>query len=440
MKRLAESCLLALAGILIFLLSAGGNNAVAGTVHGTVINGTTGKPASGVEVILIQLQGGMEPIANTKTDAQGAFTFDNPGLGAQPMLLRAVFRGVNFHEPAPPGRDTVSINVYEPTADSKTIEVPSHIIIFQPNGNSLTVGEEYSVHNKSNPPQAYFAAAGNFQFALPENAQLKQIAAAGPAGMPVIQAPIDKGKNRYAIAYAFHPGDSDIRVAYDLPYPNDAATVKIPTTYGGGRLLVVAPPTVSVTGDGLQAAGQEQGMNIYQRASVATSTVVAINLSGTAPPPSADNSGDAGSAGGSQGQSGDSQASSGAAIQVVPGRLDSLKWPLVIGFVFVFGLAAYLLSKKQVAVTIAGPAVTEHDVPAAPARQKHALAASPAAVAPSPAPTMAAMDSAAGRSLDALKDQIFRLELRRQAGTISEEEYARERAKAEQVLRDLVRG
>jgi hypothetical protein len=39
-----------------------------------------------------------------------------------------------------------------------------------------------------------------------------------------------------------------------------------------------------------------------------------------------------------------------------------------------------------------------------------------------------------------LKDQLFRLELRRQAGTISDDEYSRERAKAEQVLRDLVRG
>jgi hypothetical protein len=43
-------------------------------------------------------------------------------------------------------------------------------------------------------------------------------------------------------------------------------------------------------------------------------------------------------------------------------------------------------------------------------------------------------------SLDALKDQLFRLELRHQAGTIGEEEYLRERAKAEQVLRELVRG
>ncbi|MGH9593639.1 MAG: hypothetical protein ACRD5L_11140, partial [Bryobacteraceae bacterium] len=45
-----------------------------------------------------------------------------------------------------------------------------------------------------------------------------------------------------------------------------------------------------------------------------------------------------------------------------------------------------------------------------------------------------------GTSLDDLKDAIFRLELRRQAGTISEEDYAAQRAKAEKIIRDLVRG
>ena len=43
-------------------------------------------------------------------------------------------------------------------------------------------------------------------------------------------------------------------------------------------------------------------------------------------------------------------------------------------------------------------------------------------------------------SLDELKDVLFRLELRRQAGTISEEDYAREHARVETTLRDLVKG
>jgi hypothetical protein len=43
-------------------------------------------------------------------------------------------------------------------------------------------------------------------------------------------------------------------------------------------------------------------------------------------------------------------------------------------------------------------------------------------------------------SLDELKDSLFRLELRRQAGTIPESDYERERQQLEKVLRDLVRG
>jgi len=117
----------------------------AATVHGTVNNGTTGKPGAGVEVVLIQLQGGMQPVANTKTDSSGNFNFDNPNIGGQPMLIRAIYKGVNFHQPLPPGKDSISVEVFEPTGDANTISVPSHVVIFQPNGSSLIVGEEYGV-------------------------------------------------------------------------------------------------------------------------------------------------------------------------------------------------------------------------------------------------------------------------------------------------------
>ena len=89
--------------VALFLCAIFSSALRAGTVHGTVKNGTTGKPAAGVQVVLIQLQGGMQPVANTQSNAQGQFTFDNPGLGAQPMLVRAVYRGINFHQPVPPG-------------------------------------------------------------------------------------------------------------------------------------------------------------------------------------------------------------------------------------------------------------------------------------------------------------------------------------------------
>jgi hypothetical protein len=406
----------------------------AGTVHGTAKNGTTGKPAAGIDVILIQLQGGMQPVVNSKTDAQGQFTFDHPSLGAQPMLVRAVYRGINFHQPVPPGTNELQVEVFDPSQDAKTITVPSHVVIFQPDGASLLVGEEYSIQNHSQPPLAYFRADGNFDFLLPVSSDLQQVTAWGPSGMPVVQATIDRGKNRYAIAFAFRPGESGVRYSYKLPYPGNAATVKIPSVYPGGRLLVVASPTVQVSGDGLTPAGQEQGMSIYERAVVPANTAIAVNLSGTAPPPSAAGGTDAGPQSGQDAQQGGAAAGS-ASIQQIPGRLDVLKWPLVAGFIGVFALGALLLARKPVTVvaSVAAGAMEKTSLPK-PAKTKNSTAPR------QPQASLAQVDAAVNTSLDSLKDTLFRLELRRQAGTISEEEYSRDRARAEKILRDLVRG
>ncbi|PYU42980.1 MAG: hypothetical protein DMG54_14870 [Acidobacteria bacterium] len=436
--RRPYSARLALLGALVLAPLA---SAEAGTVRGTVMNGTTGKAAAGIELILIQLQGGMQEVAHSKSGAQGEFTFEHPGLGAQPMLVRAVYHGVNFNHAVPPGTATAQVDIYEPSKDAKTINVASHVVIFQPNGATLTVGEEYQIENKSQPPVAYFRSDGSFNFALPEKGQLQQVAAAGPAGMPVVQLPIDKKNNHYSIAFAFRPGDNSVRYSYTLPYEGNAATVKIATIYPGGRLLVVAPPSVQISGDGLAPGGQEQGMNLYGRQDVPAGTLVAVSVSGTAPVPDANAGTEQGQQQGRDAQQGGGEAT-GAGIQQVPGRLDVLKWPLIAGFLCVFALVAILLARKSV-VAVAVPAPVEQDVAAA--KQKKPKSKAPSAPSAPAVPTNGAaslkeLDVAIGTSLDGLKERLFRLELRRQAGTISEEEYALERASTEKVLRDLVRG
>src|SRR5258708_30294526 len=80
--------------------------AEAGTVHGTVVNGTTGKPAAGIDLVLIQLQGGMQEVAHSKSGAQGEVTFYHPGLRAPPMLVPAGDPRVNFHRAPPPRTHT----------------------------------------------------------------------------------------------------------------------------------------------------------------------------------------------------------------------------------------------------------------------------------------------------------------------------------------------
>jgi hypothetical protein len=411
-----------------------------------VINGTTGKPATGIELVLIQLQGGMQEVAHSKSGAQGEFTFDHPGLGAQPMLVRAAYHGVNFNRALPPGGTTAQVDIYETSKDAKTINVPSHVVIFKPNGATMIVGEEYQIENKSQPPMAFYKTDGSFDFALPEKGQLQRVDAAGPAGMPVVQLPIDKKKNRYSIAFAFRPGDSSVRYSYELPYAGNSATVQIPTVYPGGQLLVVAPPSVQISGEGLVPAGQEQNMNLYARQDVPAGTLIAVSVSGTAPP-EANAGADQGQQGGQQGrdaQQGGAESAAGVSIQAVPGRLDGLKWYLIAGFAVLFAMGAILLGRKPVVVVAAAEVMEEL---ASPKQTKSKASAAPATSAPAVtvAPTngaasLAEVDAAIGTSLDALKERLFRLELRHQAGTISEAEYAQERARAEKVLRDLVRG
>ena len=229
------------------------------TVHGTVKNGTTGKPAADVEVILIQLQGGMQPVLNSKTDAQGQFTFDYPSIGTQPMLVRAVYRGINFHQPLPPGQNQVQVEVFEPSKDPKTISVGTHFVIFQPNGATLEVGEEYAIKNDSQPAQAYFRADGNFDFAIPDGASLKQIAAQGPSGMPVVQAPIDRGKNKYSVAYAFRPGENGVRFSYELPYTGNATSVKLPTVFPKRASLLLRRPRCRLPAKVCNPTGKSRG-------------------------------------------------------------------------------------------------------------------------------------------------------------------------------------
>ena len=132
------------------------------------------------------------------------------------MLIRAVYRGVNYHEPVTPGQATADVEVFEPTDKARRVQRHRPCDRLQPSASGLTVGEEYTITNKTQPPVAYYRADGSFVFSLPDGAQLDNVSAAGSAGMPVIQSTIDKGKNKSAIVFPFRPGDSEVRISYKL--------------------------------------------------------------------------------------------------------------------------------------------------------------------------------------------------------------------------------
>jgi hypothetical protein len=440
----------------------------AGTLDGTVKNGTTGKLAADADVILIQLQGGMQPVANTKTDAQGHYHFDNPQLGSGPMLVRVVYKGVNYHEPITPGKTTADIEVFEPTNKQDSFSVENHAIILQPNGSNLMVGEEYMIANKTQPPVAFYREDGSFDFTLPEGADFNQAAAWGAAGMPVVQGIIDKGKNKMAIAFPFRPGESGVRLSYKMPYAGNHLMLRNVSPYPVGRLIIAAPPTVQISGSGISPAGQDQGFNVYMRDNVAALSPIDVSVSGTAPLPTAQGQGGGSSGAGmspddSQNPDVNSRAEASSAkapsvsATTIPARLDGLKWVLTGGFASIFILGfAYLWLRPRTAAGLNGMGGNEFDASRPRTGKKTRVRANTvattvsdelgdryAAEAPAQSSTSASatdLDSAVQGSLDELKNSIFRLELRRQAGTISAEDYARERERVEKTLRSFVQG
>lgn len=426
---------------LVFLTASFAN---AGTLSGTVINRTTGKPEPNVALDLLSPTQGMTELATAASDAQGHFSVTKDSIGIAPVLIRATFHDVSFNTFSPPGRPNVEVEVYDVSKDPKSISVPSHIVIFQPQESKLLGAEEYTVDNNSQPPSAFFRTEGNFDFLIPADATLGQVSTTTSMGMAINQASIDKGKGRYSIAYAFRPGQTNVRLSYDLPYINNAATVKLPTSYPAAKLLVVVPPGITVTGDGLNSAGEEQGMMVYTHDPLPAKSILTVGLSGVpAASPAGANQGQGG------GQEGNSRQDQGPEVIAAPSRLNDFKWYLFAGLAALFAMGALMLSRKQVIVA-AGPENEDVKPAAKPGKlasqpkQKKAASAGAAPSSPvAPANSGNAAQQVANHvntTMESLKEQIFRLELRRQAGTISEEDYVREKGKFDQLLRDMVQG
>lgn len=407
----------------------------AGTVTGVVTNGTTGHVAAGTTVTLIQLQGGMEPVAHTTTDKQGRYTFSNAGIGKQSMLVRASFRGVDYLDPIAPGKTSVTINikVYDPTTKASAFQVLHQIVALEPHGSFLEVGEEYDIQNQTSPPQSYFRPNGSFVFALPEGASLNQTEAWGPSGMPVVQSTSKKGSDQYAITFPFRPGQNGVRFSYQMDYANKQTTLNLRSLYPVQTALILAPPAMKISGNGFSESGTEHGWAVYSRTGMDANSPVLLSVSGTGPIPSVtDNSSGSGSgssgSSGSSGQAASGQSSSGSTItpvaQALPPRLDSVRWILISGFAAMFLLGVVFLWW----------------------RARHELRPAVAGAAPQVAqPVATAIPDGSGeqslrQNVDEIKETLFRLELRHQAGTLSEEEYLAQRQRMEKALRELVKG
>jgi hypothetical protein len=213
------------------------------TLTGSVTNGTTNKPAAGDEIILIKLGAGMEEVAHAKTDAQGKFTFTFDDANS-PHLVRAIHQGVTYHQMAPPGTNTVAVQVYDVAKKVEGIQAVADLMYLQTSQGQLGITRIFAVDNNSSPPRTQMNDA-NFEFFAPENAEMDEAQAQTSGGQPIRITPTPQTeKGRYAFVFPLRPGKSEFQVTYHLPY-SGKATIDPRIVYPLQHFVAMMPKTIA---------------------------------------------------------------------------------------------------------------------------------------------------------------------------------------------------
>jgi 5-hydroxyisourate hydrolase-like protein (transthyretin family) len=412
------------------MVAAFSSFALAESITGVVTNKTTNKPAAGDDVVLIRLQQGMQEASRTKTDSHGRFTLDVPDQGIH--LVRVTHDKANYFRPAPPGTQSVEIEVYNAAAKVKGVSGEADVMRIQTDasGKALHVVENFFVKNESNPPLTQFSDRP-FEFYLPAGAVVEGSAALAPGGMPVQASPVPLGDpNHYAFIFPIRPGETRFQITYRLPYsgslkfsprvgmPTDTIAVMMPKsmTFAAGPSAPYTPVT------------EETTAQTYVARSVAPSEPLDFTVSGTGQMPrdteaaataGSDAAGAAGAGGAAAGTAAsDTRPGGGLGVPLDPeGTNDpwaKYKWWILggLGLVMAAGAGFMLTGNQRPANALAGGAVAGGG-----------LVGEPTSL------------------LSAMKEELFALETDRLQGRLTESEYVEQKAALEVVLRRaLLRG
>jgi len=396
------------------------------TLTGTVTNGTTSKPASGDDVVLLSLINGMQEAGRTQSDAKGNFTLKLDAAG--PHLIRVIHQGVTYHRMAPPGTTSVEVEVFDVAKKIAGIQVTADVMRFQAQGNELGGVRLFAVNNTSNPPRTQMNDQ-NFEFYLPEGAQIDQSMAETAGGQPINSAPVpQKEKDRYAFIFPLRPGETQFQVAFHLPYTGQLS-INPRAIYGAQHFVVMLPKSMQFTaGQGVVFNAMNDPRQPDAIVQVASNTSVGqpldFNVSGTGTlAEGGDDSAGAPSPVGGATTGRDSRPGGGLGPPIdAPDPLEKYRWYILGGFGLVLAASAvFVLGRSKTAV----PQFTASDLE----------------VVDLP---IIAKPAAADRStqlLDALKEELFQLEVEHKQGKISQSEYEKAKAALDQTLeRALKRG
>jgi Carboxypeptidase regulatory-like domain len=409
-----------------FLLTAA--LAEAATVTGTVTDKTTGKPAAGDAVVLVEPMSGMSEVARTTTDAQGRYTLNLPG--SNPYLIRVTHEGAESFIAAPEGGGNGDIAVYDVAATVSGVTLAEHVVGVESDNGQLRVVERYDIHNASTPPRTQWSKK-SFEVILPQDATPADASAQRPgAGSLATSVKLDPDgpKGHYSFDFPIQPDDGGkgtlFTIQYEVPYASEKYTFHSAVTVPAKLVWVVLPKSMTFSGSGFEPSQQEPSVQTYMAQNAAPGKEMEFTVGGEGAFPRQDQGNQADN--GAQGGPGSGPGGGLGEPINTPDPLSKYRWWILGGLALLLVVAAaFLLRRPAAAVPAGGPDAFDLP-PAFPAKVAAHASTFTAAAAP------AGMNSAL---LSALKDELFALESEKIAGTLDAKEYAEQKAALETVLR-----
>jgi len=219
---------------------------MAAELRGRVVNGTTRKPASGDEVVLLGLsQDGMNETARTRADNRGQFRFPLTDQQAT-YVVRAIHQGVTYHNVTEPGIRNLIVEVYDAVDKLADITAIMDVERFEATNDTLEVKQLITVRNNSQPPRTLMNDR-TFEIQLPPDAHVQSGMVQVEDGPPLKQKPIaGSQKGQYYFGSPIRPGDTRFAVIYQVPY-NSEALISPVVRNPGEKFVVMLPQSMQFT-------------------------------------------------------------------------------------------------------------------------------------------------------------------------------------------------
>jgi hypothetical protein len=378
----------------------------------------------------------MDVAGSTKIDSNGKFSFKVTVPG--PHLIRAVHQGVTYHQMAPPGVNTADVNVYDVATKVTDLSVTADVIRFQADSGTMQGIRLFVVNNTSSPAKTQMNDH-NFEFYLPPGAKVEQLQARAPNGQPIPAEAVPQAeKNRYAIQFPLRPGETQFQVEFTLPYSGEIKIDPKPL-YPAAHLVIVLPKTMQFKAanppsyQSMQDPSQGDS-NVEVAQQTKPGQPLAFTLQGNGVITESPGETASGAAQqqdqqqqGRDNRSSDNRPGGGLGVPIdAPDALQKYRWPILFGFAVLLAIGGWVVTKRQPATSMAATSAA-----------KPGAAASDHSTALRPTPPASAINAPVAKSsmlLEALKEELFQLEVEKKQGKITPADYEKAKAALDQTL------